>query len=141
MYFAIIDSRSEISGVVTVAYGQSISDIALWYVDEFDETVRMYADPEQLNQENNVVVQSNDIRALAQENALDKNDVDGLYFSFDDISVELYGVYESFEEFSTAFCEFVSDKPKYVKIVPQKDADDFVKECDRLNTLLIRASI
>ena len=36
---------------------------------------------------------------------------------------------------------FVKDKPKYVKIVPNKNASSLVDECDRLNTLLVKASI
>ena len=141
MYFALIDSKSEISELTTVAYGVNISDIAEWFVDEFEETLEMYADYDELQQDESVLEQSRQIRELARENALDMSDVDGLYFSFDDISVELYGIYDGFEEFSKAFCEFVSQKPKYVKIVPDTNTDDYIKECDRLNTLLVRASI
>ena len=141
MYFAIIDAKSDISELTTVAYGVSISDIVKWFLDEFDETVEMYADPEELEQSQSVLSQANDLRELADEGALEKNDIDGLYFSLSDISVDLYGVYDGFEEFANAFTQFVSEKPKYVKIKPDINTDDYIKECDRINTLLIRASI
>jgi undecaprenyl-diphosphatase len=62
-------------------------------------------------------------------------------FAVSDISVELYGIYETYEEFTKAFCDFIADKPKYVKIKPEENPGDILAECDRLNTLLVRASI
>lgn len=141
MYFALIDSKSEISQLATVAYGVNISDIAKWFLDEFDETARMYADPDELDENGEVLSQAKDLRELAEDDALEMNDIDGLYFSLSDVSVELYGVYDGFDDFAKAFIQFVSDKPKYVKIVPDTNTDDYIKECDRLNTLLVRASI
>ena len=141
MYYAIIDAKSDISELTTVAYGVGISDIAEWFLDEFDETIEMYADPDEIGENESVISQAKDLRGLCDEGALEKNDIDGLYFSLSNITVELYGVYDGFDEFAKAFTQFVSDKPKYVKIIPDVNTDDYIKECDRLNTLLVRASI
>ena len=80
-------------------------------------------------------------RELAKEDALEKYDLEGLSFAVSDISVELCGVYDTYEEFKAKFLEFVKDKPKYVKIKPEENPSDIIAECDRLNTLLVRASI
>lgn len=141
MYYAIIDAQSTISRLTTVAYGISLSDIASWFSDEFVENYEMYHEDNENADDAKVLKQCDEIRELAAEDALEKHDLEGLSFAVSDISVELYGIYETYEEFTKAFSEFVSDKPKYVKIKPQENPSDILAECDRLNSLLIRASI
>ena len=143
MYFAIIDAQSEISRLTTVAYGETLYDITRWFADEFSDTYDMYrrdSEQEQLDGEK-VELQCEELCSLAQQNVLDKKDLEGLSFAVSGLSVEIYGAYDDFSDFADGFCEFVKDKPKYVKIVPDRTAPDFVKECDRINTLLIKASI
>ena len=86
-------------------------------------------------------------KILKVENSIDAEaeweviDLEGLSFAVSDISVELYGIYETYEEFREAFLAFVKEKPKYVKIKPEENPADILAECDRINSLLIRASI
>ena len=141
MYYAIIDANGTISRLTTVAYGVTLSDIADWFADEFNENYELYHEETEDSNDEKVLSQCEEIRYLAKEGALEKADLEGLSFAVSDISVELYGVYETYEEFTQAFIGFVSDKPKYVKIKPEENPSDILAECDRLNSLLIRASI
>ena len=141
MYYAIIDAQSTISRLTTVAYGVNLSDIADWFADEFVENYEMYHEDGENADDEKVLRQCEEIRELAKEDALEKYDLEGLSFAVSDISVELCGVYDTYEEFKAKFLEFVKDKPKYVKIKPEENPSDIIAECDRLNTLLVRASI
>lgn len=141
MYYAIIDANGTTSRLSTVAYGVKLSDIADWFADEFCENYELYHEETDDGADEKVLRQCEEIRELASEDALGKTDLEGLCFAVSDISVELYGIYETYEQFTKAFCEFVSDKPKYVKIKPDENPDDIIAECDRLNSLLVRASI
>ena len=141
MYYAIIDAQSAISRLTTVAYGVRLSDITEWFADEFLENYDMQHEDGENADEEKVLRQCKEIKELAEEDALEKGDLEGLSFAVSDISVELYGIYETYEEFAKAFSDFVSDKPKYVKIKPENSPEDILAECDRLNTLLVRASI
>lgn len=141
MYYAIIDAQSTISRLTTVAYGVNLSDIADWFADEFVENYEMYREDGENADDEKVLRQCEEIRELAKEDALEKYDLEGLSFAVSDISVELCGVYDTYEEFKAKFLEFVKDKPKYVKIKPEENPSDIIAECDRLNTLLVRASI
>jgi len=141
MYYAIIDANGTMSRLTTVAYGVSLSDIADWFADEFVENYELYHEETGESDGEKVLHQCEEIRYLAKEEALEKADLEGLSFAVSDISVELFGIYETYEEFINAFTEFVSDKPKYVKIKPEQNPADILQECDRLNSLLIRASI
>lgn len=139
MYYAIIDAKSDISRLVTVAYGARFSDIAEWFADELKDTYEMYADGDENSE--TLIKQCRELTELAREDAVEKEDLEGLAFAVADISVELFGIYDTYEQFKGAFCDFVKDKPKYVKIKPENDPSDIIAECDRLNSLLIRASI
>ena len=141
MYYAIIDAQSTTSRVATVAYGVNLCEIADWFAGEFMENYEMYHQGEDAEDDARVEEQCDELRELAAEDALEKDDLEGLSFAVSDLSVELYGIYETYEDFSAAFTGFVSDKPKYVKIKPAENPSDIIAECDRLNSLLIRASI
>ena len=141
MYYAIIDANGTMSELVTVAYGARFSDIADWFADEFSENYELYHEETDDGSDEKVLKQCEEIRELAKEDALCKEDLEGLSFAVSDISVELYGIYETYEEFREAFLAFVKEKPKYVKIKPEENPADILSECDRLNSLLIRASI
>ena len=141
MYYAIIDANGTMSRLTTVAYGVKLSDIADWFADEFSENYELYHEESDDDSDGRIIKQCEEIRELAGEDALEKQDLEGLSFAVSDISVELYGIYETYEEFTTAFVEFVSDKPKYAKIKPAENPSDIIAECDRLNSLLVRASI
>ncbi len=141
MYYAIIDANGTMSRLTTVAYGVKLSDIADWFADEFCENYELYHEESDDGSDEKVMKQCEEIRELAREGALEKGDLEGMSFAVSDISVELYGIYETYEEFVVSFENFVSDKPKYVKIKPEKEPKDIIDECDRLNSLLIRASI
>ena len=119
----------------------TLSDIADWFADEFSENYELYHEEAYDGSDEKVLKQCEEIRELAKEDALEKQDLEGLSFAVSDISVELYGIYETYEEFTQAFLEFVKDKSKYVKIKPEANPSDILAECDRLNSLLIRASI
>ena len=141
MFYAIIDANGTISRLSTVAYGVSLSDIADWFADEFMENYELYHEETDDGSDEKVLKQCEEIRYLAGEGGLEKQDLEGLSFAVSDISVELYGIYETYEEFTEAFLAFVKDKPKYVKIKPEINPSDIIAECDRLNSLLVRASI
>lgn len=141
MYYAIIDANGSFSRLTTVAYGVSISDVAEWFADEFMENYELYHEESENSDDEKVLSQCEEIRYLAKEGGLEMRDLEGLSFAVSDISVELYGIYETYEEFTKAFCDFIADKPKYVKIKPEENPGDILAECDRLNTLLVRASI
>lgn len=141
MYYAIIDANGSLSRLTTVAYGVGLSDIASWFADEFMENYEMYHEEVEGSDDQKVLGQCQEIRELAEEGVLELRDLEGLSFAVSDISVELYGIYETYEDFTKAFTEFVSDKPKYVKIKPAENPSDILSECDRINSLLIRASI
>ncbi len=141
MFYAIIDANGTISRLSTVAYGVSLSDIADWFADEFMENYELYHEETDDGSDEKVLKQCEEIRYLAGEGGLEKQDLEGLSFAVSDISVELYGIYETYEEFTEAFLAFVKDKPKYVKIKPETNPSDIIAECDRLNSLLVRASI
>ena len=141
MYYAIIDANGTMSELATVAYGARLSDIADWFADEFCENYELYHEETDDGSDEKVLKQCEEIRELAKEDALGKEDLEGLSFAVSDISVELYGIYETYEEFTEAFLAFVKEKPKYVKIKPEENPSDILAECDRLNSLLVRASI
>lgn len=141
MYYAIIDANGTMSELATVAYGARLSDIADWFADEFTENYELYHEETEDGSDEKVLKQCEEIRYLANEGGLEKHDLEGLSFAVSDISVELYGIYETYEEFTEAFLAFVKDKPKYVKIKPEANPSDILSECDRLNSLLVRASI
>lgn len=141
MYYAIIDANGTMSRLTTVAYGINLSAIADWFADEFMENYELYHEEDENSDDEKVLSQCEEIRELAKEGVLERRDLEGLSFAVSDISVELYGIYETYEEFTQSFTEFVSDKPKYVKIKPEENPSDILAECDRLNSLLVRASI
>ncbi len=141
MYFAIIDASSDISRLTTVAFGESAGDIALWFAQEFRDNFEMYANPDEAASNESVLAQCEELCELAENDALGLSDVEGLSFEVADISVEVVGVYESYEDFCSGFENYVDDKPKYKKIVPRQNPEDEEAECDRINTLLVRASI
>ena len=142
MYFAIIDAQSEISRLATIAHGKTVPEIALWFAEEFRDNFEMYCDLSDSPDEADAVLkQCDDLCELAESDALDAEDLDGMCFSSGGVSTELIGVYDSYESFVQGFLQYVSDKPKYVKIKPQDTPSSIEEECDRLNTLLIRASI
>ena len=140
MYFAIIDAQSEISRLATIAHGEKVSDIALWFAQEFRDNFEMYCNDEDDDCEE-VLKQCDELIDLAENDALDLSDLEGFCFNAGGVSTELIGVYDSYESFVQGFSQYVSDKPKYVKIKPEENPSGIEEECDRLNTLLIRASI
>jgi len=141
MYFAIIDASSDISRLTTIAYGDTASEVALWFAEEFRDNYEMYANPDEAGEHEDVLSQCDDICDLARNDALDLSDIDGLSFTVGDIDVSVVGAYETYEDFREGFLAFIDDKPKYKKILPEEYPDDEINECDRINTLLVRASI
>ena len=101
MYFAIIDAQSEISRLTTVCYGETLHEIACWFTDEFADTYDMYRSDSETEEADGikVVAQCEELCALAAEDALEMSDLDGLAFDVNGLSVEMYGVYNSFEDF------------------------------------------
>lgn len=140
MYFAIIEVCNEIGRLATIAYGEKISDVVQWFVDEFYENYEMYRQDED-EQEQVVLSQCKELEFLCKNDALDLQDLSGLSFGFSDVSVEIVSVFEDFITLKNAFDEYISDKPKYKKINLDTAASDVIAECDRVNTLLIRESI
>lgn len=143
MYFAIIDAQSDISRLPTVAYGETLYDIARWFAEEIADTYDMYRGDSETEEEDGkkMMSQCEELCSLAAEDEITSQELEGMSIAVNGLSVELCGVCEDFEVFCDALSDFVKDKPKYVKIVPDKDAKDVISECDRLNSLLIKASI
>lgn len=143
MYFAIIDAATDISRLSTVCYGDTLYDIARWFADEFADTYDMYRDDSETEEADGIKVmeQCEELCSLALEQAIEMQDLEGLSFAVSGLTVEIHGVYNDFSVFCQEFSSFVKDKPKYVKIIPDTSASSVTDECDRLNTLLIKASI
>ncbi len=140
MFIAHIESQSEISSLNTIAYGETVCQIAEWYADEVRECLDLYGG-ENVSEEEGAQRRCCELCELAESDALELCDLDGTVIAFGGVSIEIVAVYNSYEEFRKGFCEFVSDKPKYKKILPQPETDDEVSELDRINTLLIRACV
>lgn len=141
MYFAIIDASSDVSRLTTVAYGETVGEVAEWFADEFRENYEMYREETETDEDRKVLTQCDELCELAQNDAITQSDLEGLAFGIGDITVEVYGVYSDFEEFREGFSNFVSDKPKFKKISLPSEPEDEIKACDEINSLLIRASL
>ncbi len=141
MYFAIIDACSDVSRLGTIAYGDNILDIVMWFCDEFKEYYDMYSDDLEESEKEDILNQCEELCEIAKQDGLSMDDLTGLNFGISDVSVEIIGVYDNIADLKIAFERYVSNKPKYKKIVINTDVSDFVCECDRVNTLLIRESI
>ncbi len=141
MYFAIIEVCNDVGRLATIAYGEKIKDVVQWFVDEFYENYDMYRDDTEDEQSEKTLNQCKELEFLANNDALDLDDLSGLSFGFSDVSVEIVSVFDDFEDLKIGFAEYVSDKPKYKKIQFSDDVEKIFNECDRVNTLLIRESI
>jgi len=141
MYFAIIDASSETSRLTTVAHGETLCDIAEWFADEFRDNYEMYRDDDETENDKKVLMQCDELCELARQDALTKSDLEGLSFCISDISVELYGIYDGFEDFRIGFDGFISNKPKLKKISLPSQPEDEIKACDELNGALVRACL
>ncbi len=141
MYFAIIDAQSDFSRLTTVAHGDNISDIVMWYAGECRDNFEMYADEESSEDTQKALDECDNLCELAKNDAFDLSEIQGLIMSAGDITIELISAFDNFEDFKKGFSDFVSDKPKYKKIIPDENAADLEKECDRINSLLVRESI
>ncbi len=139
MLFALIDSQSDVSSVTTVAYAESIQGLSQWFIDEVNECIEMYGNGSE--QDGLALEKCDELTELAHSDALDLSDIDGLMIGTDNVSIEVLAVFDDFEGFCTAFIEYVSDKPKFKKIVPDSSTLDYEAECDRINTLLVRACV
>ena len=141
MYFAIIESSSDVSVLTTIAYGAKIADLAHWYADEVRECIEMYASDEQSDDEKSAMDRCDELCELADEDALDISDLSGIITGADEVSVEIIAIYDGFEDFCDAFTKYVSAKPKFKKITPDANASDIIAECDRINSLLIKECV
>ena len=141
MYFAIIESVSDTSSLATVAYGQSISDITAWYADEVHECLELYGSEEYESEGENAESKCDELCELAENNALDADDLRGLITSAADVTVEIVEVFDSYADFTKGLSEYLSDKPKFKKIIPEANPENVEKECDRINSLLIKECI
>lgn len=141
MYFAIIDALSDFSRLTTVAHGDSISDIVMWFAAECHDNFEMYADEENASETKKALSECKKLCSMAKSDAFDLSEIQGLVMGAGDITIELVCAFDNFEDFKKGFEEFVSDKPKYKKIIPDENAPDLEKECDRINSLLVRESL
>ena len=140
MVYAIIDALSDIEELITVAYGDRASDLAIWFIDEVKDTADMY-----LSSEDDFVQVDKACKSLEilceDEDATEVSDLDGITVEAGDISVSVIGAYHSYEEMKEALEAFISEKPKFKKIsIPENPYED-ESIIDKINSELIKNGI
>ena len=139
MVYAIIDAQSDIEEMITVAHAEKPCGLAAWFIDEVRDTADMYLsddkDFEEIERSLSV------LSVLAEDESSDTDDLNGMTIEAGDISVSVIGTFYTYEDMKKALGEFLSEKPKYKKIVIPDNPDESEKVIDSLNSALIRSGI
>ena len=114
MVYAIIDTLSDIEELITVAYAEKPCDLAVWFLEEVNDTADMYLSDDKDFEKLDKIINSMDI--LTHEDACELSDIDGLTVDIADISISVIGAFYNYEEMKNALEEFISEKPKFKKI-------------------------
>ena len=139
MVYAIIDAQSDIEEMITVAHAEKPCGLAAWFIDEVRDTADMYLsddkDFEEIERSLSV------LSVLAEDESSDTDDLNGMTIEAGDISVSVIGTFYTYEDMKKALGEFLSEKPKYKKIVIHDNPYESEKVIDSLNSALIRSGI
>ncbi len=139
MVYAIIDAVSDIEELITVAYAEKPYGLAEWFIEEVRDSADMY-----LSAEEDFALLDKSIEALAilaNEDASDLDDIDGITVEVSDISVSVIGAYHTYEDMKAGLCAFLSEKPKFKKLVVPDNPYETQTVLDSLNRSLIKCGI
>lgn len=139
MVYAIIDALSDIEELITVAYAEKPCDLAVWFLEEVNDTADMYLSDDKDFEKLDKIINSMDI--LTHEDACELSDIDGLTVDIADISISVIGAFYNYEEMKKALEEFVSDKPKFKAIDVPENPYEKNEVIDNLNRSLVKAAI
>ncbi len=139
MVYAIIDALNDVEEMITVAHAEKPNGLAAWFMDEVRDTADMYLseDKDFAEIEKSLSV----LAVLAEDESSELSDLAGMTIEAGDISVSVIGAYFTYEEMKKALGEFLSEKPKYKKIVIPDNPFESEKVIDSLNSALIRSGI
>ena len=139
MVYAIIDALSDIEELITVAYAEKPCDLAVWCLEEVNDTADMYLSDEKDFEKLDKIIDSMNI--LTHEDACELSDIDGLTVDIADISISVIGAFYNYEEMKKALEEFISDKPKFKAIDVPENPYEKNEVIDNLNRSLVKAAI
>lgn len=139
MVYAIIDALSDIEELITVAYAEKPCDLAVWFLEEVNDTADMYLSDDKDFEKLDKIINSMDI--LTHEDACELSDIDGLTVDIADISISVVGAFYNYEEMKNALEEFISDKPKFKAIDVPENPYEKNEVIDNLNRSLVKAAI
>ena len=139
MVYAIIDALSDIEELITVAYAEKPCDLAVWFLEEVNDTADMYLSDDKDFEKLDKIINSMDI--LTHEDACELSDIDGLTVDIADISISVIGAFYNYEEMKKALEEFISDKPKFKAIDVPENPYEKNEVIDNLNRSLVKAAI
>lgn len=139
MVYAIIDALSDIEELITVAYAEKPCDLAVWFLEEVNDTADMYLSDDKDFEKLDKIINSMDI--LTHEDACELSDIDGLTVDIADISISVIGAFYNYEEMKNALEEFISDKPKFKAIDVPENPYEKNEVIDNLNRSLVKAAI
>ena len=140
MVYAIIDATSDISELITIAYGETASELARWFIDEVNDTADMYLSAEEDFRQLEDTCKS--LEVLCEDtDSSEVSDIDGITIEISDISVAIIGAYYNYEDMKAALEQFISDKPKFKKVTVPDNVNESIKVIDELNSALIRCAV
>ena len=139
MVYAIIDALSDIEELITVAYAEKPCDLAVWFLEEVNDTADMYLSDDKDFEKLDKIIDSMDI--LTHEDACELSDIDGLTVDIADMSISVIGAFYNYEEMKKALEEFISDKPKFKAIDVPENPYEKNEVIDNLNRSLVIAAI
>lgn len=139
MVYAIIDALSDIEELITVAYAEKPCDLAVWFLEEVNDTADMYLSDDKDFEKLDKIINSMDI--LTHEDACELSDINGLTVDIADISISVIGAFYNYEEMKKALEEFISDKPKFKAIDVPENPYEKNEVIDNLNRSLVKAAI
>lgn len=140
MLYAIIDAVSDIDELITVSYGETVGELAKWFIDEVKENADMYlsdeADFEMIDDA------CEQLEVLCEDDdSVNVSDMEGITVEAGDISISIIGAYYTYEEMKKALEEFISQKPKFKKIKVPDNENEKISVIDELNCMLIKSGI
>ena len=137
--YAIIAAPRDIEELITVAYAEKPCDLAVWFLEEVNDTADMYLSDDKDFEKLDKITNSMDI--LTHEDACELSDIDGLTVDIADISISVIGAFYNYEEMKNALEEFISDKPKFKAIDVPENPYEKNEVIDNLNRSLVKAAI
>ncbi len=139
MVYAIIDAVSDVEELITVAYAETPSELAKWFVSELCDTADMYLSSE--DDMRLVEEACESLSVICEDESALLSDVDGIVVEAGTISLCVAGAYYNYEDMKRGLLEFISDKPAYKKLNVPDNENESIKILDDLNAELIRYSL